>query len=163
MAETRTPSMLQVLNEHFNRAARYVKAPADLLKYIRSCQSMYSIKFPVRIRGEVRIFHAYRAEHSHHRIPTKGGIRFAPNVNLDEVAALAALMTLKCAIVNLPFGGAKGAIALDPRAYEVDELERITRRYTTELVRKNFIGPAVDVPAPDMGTGEREMAWIADT
>jgi len=163
MAEIGTPSMLQVFNEHFDRAARYVKAPVDLLEYIRACHSMYSIKFPVRIRGDVQIFHAYRAEHSHHRIPTKGGIRFAPDVDLDEVAALAALMTLKCAIVNIPFGGAKGAIALDPRAYEADELERITRRYTTELVRKNFIGPAVDVPAPDMGTGEREMAWIADT
>src|ERR671930_1725032 len=163
MTETRTPSMLQVFNVHFDRAAAYVKAPADLLEYIRACHSLYSIKFPVRLRGKVHIFNAYRAEHSHHRTPTKGGIRFAPDVNLDEVAALAALMTLKCAIVNLPFGGAKGAIALDPRAYEVDELERITRRYTTELVRKNFIGPAVDVPAPDMGTGEREMAWMADT
>ena len=101
MAETRTPSMLQVFNEHFNRAARYVKAPADLLEYIRSCHSIYSITFPVRIRGEVQIFRAYRAEHSHHRIPTKGGIRFAPDVDFDEVAALAALMTLKCAIVNL--------------------------------------------------------------
>lgn len=163
MAETHTPSMLQVFNEHFDRAARYVKAPADLLEYIRACHSLYSIKFPVRIRGEVKIFHAYRAEHSHHRTPTKGGIRYAPDVDLDEVAALAALMTLKCAIVNLPFGGAKGAIALDPKAYDPEDLERITRRYTAELVRKNFIGPAVDVPAPDMGTGEREMAWIADT
>ena len=163
MTETRTPSMLQVFNDNFDRAARYLQAPADLLEYIRACHSMYSIKFPVRIRGEVKIFHAYRAEHSHHRTPTKGGIRFAPDVDLDEVAGLAALMTLKCAIVNVPFGGAKGAIALDPRAYEVEELERITRRYTTELVRKNFIGPAVDVPAPDMGTGEREMAWMADT
>src|SRR5262250_259634 len=163
MTEIRTPSMLEVFNDHFDRAAVYVKAPADLLEYIRACHSVYSIKFPVRIRGKIQIFNAYRAEHSHHRTPTKGGIRFAPDVSLDEVAALAALMTLKCAIVNLPFGGAKGAIALDPRAYDVDELERITRRYTTELVRKNFIGPAVDVPAPDMGTGEREMAWIADT
>jgi len=163
MTETRTPSMLQVFNDNFDRAARYLQAPADLLEYIRACHSMYSIKFPVRLRGEVKIFHAYRAEHSHHRTPTKGGIRFAPDVDLDEVAGLAALMTLKCAIVNVPFGGAKGAIALDPRAYDVEELERITRRYTTELVRKNFIGPAVDVPAPDMGTGEREMAWMADT
>ncbi|MGE3536719.1 MAG: Glu/Leu/Phe/Val dehydrogenase [Candidatus Tectimicrobiota bacterium] len=163
MAEPHTPSMLQVFNDHFDRAAQYVKAPADLLEYIRACHSLYSIKFPVRIRGDVQIFHAYRAEHSHHRTPTKGGIRYAPDVDLDEVAALAALMTLKCAIVNVPFGGAKGAIALDPRAYTPEELERITRRYTTELVRKNFIGPAVDVPAPDMGTGEREMAWIADT
>jgi len=163
MTETHTSSMLEVFNDNFDRAARYLKAPADLLEYIRACHSMYSIKFPVRIRGEVQIFRAYRAEHSHHRIPTKGGIRFAPDVDLDEVAALAALMTLKCAIVNIPFGGAKGAIALDPRHYDVEELERITRRYTTELVRKNFIGPAVDVPAPDMGTGEREMAWMADT
>jgi glutamate dehydrogenase (NAD(P)+) len=163
MTETHTSSMLEVFNDNFDRAARYLKAPADLLEYIRACHSMYSIKFPVRIRGEVQIFRAYRAEHSHHRIPTKGGIRFAPDVDLDEVAALAALMTLKCAIVNIPFGGAKGAIALDPRNYDVEELERITRRYTTELVRKNFIGPAVDVPAPDMGTGEREMAWMADT
>ena len=163
MTKTRTPSMLQVFNDHFDRAAGYLKAPADLLEYIRACHSLYSIKFPVRLRGKVQIFHAYRAEHSHHRTPTKGGIRFAPDVDLDEVAALAALMTLKCAIVNVPFGGAKGAIALDTRKYEVEELERITRRYTTELVRKNFIGPAVDVPAPDMGTGEREMAWIADT
>jgi glutamate dehydrogenase (NAD(P)+) len=163
MIETRTPSMLQAFNDHFDRAAGYLKAPADLLEYIRACHSLYSIKFPVRLRGKVQIFHAFRAEHSHHRTPTKGGIRFAPDVNLDEVAALAALMTLKCAIVNLPFGGAKGAIALDTRDYEVEELERITRRYTTELVRKNFIGPAVDVPAPDMGTGEREMAWMADT
>ncbi len=163
MSETHTPSMLQVFNEHFERATHYLKAPADLLEYIRSCHSMYSMEFPVHIRGDIQIFRAYRAEHSHHRTPTKGGIRFAPDVNLDEVAALAALMTLKCAIVNVPFGGAKGAIALDPRAYTPEELERITRRYTTELVRKNFIGPAVDVPAPDMGTGEREMAWMADT
>jgi glutamate dehydrogenase (NAD(P)+) len=157
------PSMLTVFNDHFTRASQYLDAPEDLLDSIRVCHHMYSIQFPVRIKGVVRIFHAFRAEHSHHRLPTKGGIRYAPNVDLDEVAALAALMTLKCAIVDVPFGGAKGGIDLDPHDYEVDELERITRRYTTELVRKNFIGPGVDVPAPDMGTSEREMSWIADT
>jgi glutamate dehydrogenase (NAD(P)+) len=155
--------MLDVFNANFDRAAHYLKAPPDLLANIKACHNMYFIQFPVRIKGEVQIFHAFRAEHSHHRLPTKGGIRFAPHVDLHEVAALAALMTVKCAIVNVPFGGAKGGIALNPRDYEVEDLERITRRYTHELVRKNFIGPGVDVPAPDMGTGEREMAWIADT
>jgi glutamate dehydrogenase (NAD(P)+) len=157
------PSMLDVFYDHFDRASQYLEAPEDILNSIRVCHHMYSIQFPVRIKGKVRLFHAFRAEHSHHRLPTKGGIRYAPNVDLDEIAALAALMTLKCAIVDVPFGGAKGGIALDPRDYEVDELERITRRYATELVRKNFIGPGIDVPAPDLGTGEREMAWIADT
>jgi glutamate dehydrogenase (NAD(P)+) len=155
--------MLQVFNDNFARAARYLKAPADLLESIRVCHHMYSMQFPVRIKGKVQLFHAFRAEHSQHRLPTKGGLRFAPQVDLEEVAALAALMTLKCAIVDLPFGGAKGGIALNPRDYEVEELERITRRYAAELIRKNFIGPGIDVPAPDMGTGEREMAWIADT
>jgi glutamate dehydrogenase (NAD(P)+) len=155
--------MLQVFNDNFARAARYLKAPADLLESIRVCHHMYSMQFPVRVKGKVQLFHAFRAEHSQHRLPTKGGLRFAPHVDLEEVAALAGLMTLKCAIVDLPFGGAKGGIALNPRDYEVEELERITRRYAAELIRKNFIGPGIDVPAPDMGTSEREMAWIADT
>ncbi len=156
-------SMLDVFHTNFSRAASYVKTPPDLLESIRTCHSMYIMQFPVRIKGAVRIFHAFRAEHSFHKSPTKGGLRFAPHVDLHEVAALAGLMSLKCAIVNVPFGGAKGGIALNPRDYDVDELERITRRYATELARKNFIGPGVDVPAPDMGTGEREMAWIMDT
>ncbi|GIX48639.1 MAG: glutamate dehydrogenase [Candidatus Tectimicrobiota bacterium] len=157
------PSMLEGFNTTFARAARYVKAPPDLLENIRVCHHLYAFQFPVRIRGKVQLFQGFRAQHSQHRLPTKGGIRFAPQLDADEVAALAAIMTLKCAIVDVPFGGAKGGIALDPRAYEAEELERITRRYTAELVRKNFIGPGVDVPAPDLGTGEREMAWIADT
>lgn len=160
---TRIPSMLQVFNDYFDRAAIYLKAPDDLLSNIRVCHSMYFMQFPVRIKGKVQIFHAFRAQHSHHRLPTKGGLRYASHVNLEEVAALAAIMTLKCAILDVPFGGAKGGIALNPHDYDVEELERITRRYTTELIRKNFIGPGIDVPAPDLGTGEREMAWIADT
>jgi glutamate dehydrogenase (NAD(P)+) len=155
--------MLQVFYDNFDRAARYLKAPPALLESIRVCHHMYSIQFPARIKGEIKMFHAFRAEHSQHRLPTKGGIRFAPFVDLEEVAALAGLMTLKCAIVDVPFGGAKGGIALNPREYEVEELERITRRYTVELSRKSFIGAEIDVPAPDLGTGEREMAWIADT
>ena len=163
MRQTRHPSMLQVFNDNFNRAVRYLKAPPDLIESIRVCHHMYSMQFPVRIKGKVQIFQAFRAEHSQHRLPTKGGIRFAPYVDLEEVAALAAIMTLKCAITDLPFGGAKGGIALNPRDYDVEELERITRRYTAELVRKEFIGPGIDVPAPDLGTSEREMAWMADT
>ena len=163
MSADHAPSMLQVFEDNFHRATPHVQAQRGLLEHIRVCHAVYSMKFPVRIKGEIRIIDAYRAEHSHHRSPTKGGIRYSPHVNLDEVQALAALMTFKCALVDVPFGGAKGGVAINPQEYDSDELERITRRYTLELIRKNFIGPAVDVPAPDMGTSEREMAWIADT
>ena len=157
-------SFLETVNRNFDAAAAYGNYPAGLLEQIRTCNSLYRFHFPVRKEGGgYEVIEAWRAEHSHHKLPVKGGIRYSPEVDADEVQALAALMTYKCAIVDVPFGGAKGAIRVDPRRTSVEQLERITRRYTMELIKKNFIGPAVDVPAPDYGSGPREMAWIADT
>ena len=130
---------------------------------IKACNSVLQVKFPVKIRGKIETFTGWRAVHSTHRLPAKGGIRFAPFTNQDEVEALAALMTYKCALVDVPFGGSKGALHIDPSQYSRDEMQLITRRYTLELVRKGFLNPATNVPAPDVGTGQREMAWIADT
>ncbi len=157
-------SFFENVISYVDRAAALTKHSKGLLDQIKHCNSVYHFEFPIRHPdGSVEVVKAWRVEHSHHKLPTKGGIRYAPEVNEDEVKALAALMTYKCAIVDVPFGGAKGAIQIDPSKYSLDQLERITRRYTHELAKKNFIGPGVDVPAPDYGTGEREMAWIADT
>lgn len=154
---------LDSVSYYFDRAASFTGHPPGLLTQIKICNSVYSFQFPIRTEGGYKVYQAWRAEHSHHKLPVKGGIRFSDDANEPEVIALASLMTYKCALVDVPFGGAKGAIKLNPKELTEREIEQVTRRYTTELIKKNFIGPAIDVPAPDYGTGPREMAWIADT
>ena len=164
MSATNGYSFFGAVEKSFDRAARFTRWDPGILEQIKACNAIYSMRFPVRMDdGHIEVIEAYRVQHSHHKTPCKGGIRFAAEVNQDEVMALASLMTYKCAIVNVPFGGGKGGIKINPKKYSVYELEKITRRYTAELVKKNFIGPGTDVPAPDYGTGEREMAWIVDT
>ncbi len=156
------PSFRESVNLMVDRAMSATKLDEGTANAIKSCNSVLQVQFPVKIRGKVEVFTGWRAAHSTHRLPCKGGIRYAPYANQDEVEALAALMTYKCAIVDVPFGGSKGALLIDPSLYDRDELEVITRRFTTELVRKGFLSPSTNVPAPDVGTGQREMAWIAD-
>ncbi|EOZ95122.1 NAD-specific glutamate dehydrogenase [Indibacter alkaliphilus LW1] len=145
-------------------AAKHLDLHPGLLDQIKQCNSIYKFNFPLRNDdGTYETLTGYRIQHSHHKLPVKGGIRYSEHVDEEEVKGLAALMTYKCALVNVPFGGAKGGVSIDPLKYNEGQMERITRRYTAELIKKKFIGPAIDVPAPDYGTGAREMAWIVDT
>ncbi len=163
MAKLKEPSFYDSVQRNFDRAAALTDLPKGLLAQIREVNSVYQMRFPVKIGKEYKVIEAYRVQHSQHRSPTKGGIRYSHKVTQEEVMALASLMTYKCALVDVPFGGAKGGVKISPRDYTPAQLENITRRYTTELIKKNFIGPGIDVPAPDYGTGAREMAWIFDT
>jgi glutamate dehydrogenase (NAD(P)+) len=161
------PKMPESFSKSVDHMADRAFAALDLdpgiASVIKACEAIIEVNFPVPIKGKIEIFTGWRATHSSHRLPAKGGLRFAPVVNQDEVEALAALMTYKCAIVDVPFGGSKGGLLIDPAKYDRDEMQLITRRFARELIRKGFISPSTNVPAPDMGTGEREMAWIADT
>ncbi|WP_282065030.1 Glu/Leu/Phe/Val family dehydrogenase [Aliiroseovarius marinus] len=162
MSLTNEPSFRESVELMFNRAASLMNLPSGLEEKIRVCNATYTVRFGVRLRGEIKTFTGYRSVHSEHMEPVKGGIRYAISVDQDEVEALASLMTFKCALVETPFGGSKGGLCIDPREYEEHELELITRRFAYELAKRDLINPSQNVPAPDMGTGEREMAWIAD-
>lgn len=162
MSVKNEPSFRESVDLMFNRAVSLLDLPPGLEEKIRVCNATYTVRFGVRLRGSLQTFTGYRSVHSEHMEPVKGGIRYSMGVNQDEVEALAALMTYKCALVEAPFGGSKGGLCIDPREYEEHELELITRRFAYELAKRDLIHPSQNVPAPDMGTGEREMAWIAD-
>jgi glutamate dehydrogenase (NAD(P)+) len=157
-------TFLDLVKKNFEEASGYTQIPKDKLEFYKSCDSILKIMLPlVRDDGKVEVIPAYRAHHKHYKLPTKGGTRYAENVTAEEVEALSLLMTLKCAVVDLPFGGAKGGIAFNPKKYSAREIESLTRRYALEMAKKGYIGPQVDCLGPDVGTGAREMAWIKDT
>ncbi|MEP3675548.1 Glu/Leu/Phe/Val dehydrogenase [Sulfitobacter sp.] len=156
------PSFRESVDLMFNRAVDLMDLKPGLVEKIRVCNATYTVRFGVRLRGDIHTFTGYRSVHSEHMEPVKGGIRFSLGVNQNEVEALAALMTYKCALVEAPFGGSKGGLCVDPKAWDEHEMELITRRFAYELIKRDLINPSQNVPAPDMGTGEREMAWIAD-
>lgn len=164
MSKKKEYSLFEDVCGFVDDAAKHLDIHPGLLEQIKQCNSIYKFHFPLgNDDGTYEVLTGFRIQHSHHKLPVKGGIRYSEHVDEEEVKGLAALMTYKCALVNVPFGGAKGGVSINPQKYSERQLERITRRYTSELIKKKFIGPAIDVPAPDYGTGAREMAWIVDT
>lgn len=156
------PTFRESVDALYTRALQHMNISEGLANKIKVCNSTYTVRFGVKLRGDFKTFTGYRSVHSEHAEPVKGGIRYAMSVNQDEVEALASLMTFKCAVVEVPFGGSKGGLRIDPREWDENEMEKITRRFAYELIKRDLINPSQNVPAPDMGTGEREMAWIAD-
>jgi len=163
MTREKGPQFLNDVLSYYEKAASYTDHDPGLLNLIKTCNSIYKVRFPIKVDERIEVFEGIRVQHSQHKIPTKGGLRFSVDVDEDEVKALATLMTFKCAIVDVPFGGAKGGVRINPKDYTKKQLESVTRRYTTELIKKNMIGPGIDVPAPDYGTDTQTMAWIVDT
>ena len=156
------PTFLENVDMMIDQAIDRIDIDENIAKILKICRSVIQVKFPVKIKGKIEIFYGWRAVHSNHRLPVKGGLRFSLNVDQKEVEALASLMTFKCAVVDVPFGGAKGALLIDPNKYDEESLEKITKKFARELIRKGFLSPARDVPAPDVGTTPREMGWILD-
>ncbi|PPR47132.1 MAG: Glutamate dehydrogenase [Alphaproteobacteria bacterium MarineAlpha5_Bin9] len=156
------PTFLANVDKMIDEAIEAVKIDQNISKILKTCRSVLQVKFPVRIKGKTEIFYGWRAVHSTHRLPAKGGLRYSINVNQEEVEALASLMTFKCAVADIPFGGAKGGLLINPKKYDEESLEKITKKFARELIRRGFLSPSRDVPAPDMGTSQREMGWILD-
>ena len=156
------PTFLENVDMMVNDTIERINIDPNISKILKTCRSVLQVKFPVKIKGKIEIFYGWRAVHSNHRLPVKGGLRYSTNVNQEEIEALASLMTFKCAVVDVPFGGAKGGLLIDPKKYDEESLEKITKKFARELIRRGFLSPARDVPAPDVGTSQKEMGWILD-
>jgi len=151
------------VNLHVGKSAKLLNFSDDLLEHLKSTHSLIKVNVGVVLDGKINNFTGWRAVHSEHILPTKGGLRYSENVDQDDTEALASLMTYKCAIVNIPFGGAKGGLKINPKNYTMPQLREITKAFASKLINKGFISPALNVPAPDVGTSEREMEWILET
>ena len=156
------PTFKENVDSFVTQTSKIIRFPKDVIEYIKCSHSVIQVTVGVKIKNIIRNFIGWRAVHSEHRLPSKGGIRFSSNVNQDDTEALAALMTYKCAVVNVPYGGSKGSLKIDPNNYSEKDLRTITKNYATKLAKKGFLNPALNVPAPDIGTSEKEMVWIMD-